>query len=96
MGDLQFPIAHLGAVESLSGRQAQQTAATSLQGALCELERGDGPAAAAALEDVVATAPDSPLWPLVRAYWYCLKGELLDELPNDRIPMEELPFAPEQ
>ncbi|MDZ4689509.1 MAG: hypothetical protein SH850_30910 [Planctomycetaceae bacterium] len=96
LGDAQFPVAHLTAVQELVVRQAGQSTSNAVQLALCEIERGDAAAAATALQAVLETSLDSPLRPLVRIYWFCLKGELLDQTPpEDRIPMEESLFAPE-
>ncbi|HUQ71303.1 MAG TPA: hypothetical protein VM165_17375, partial [Planctomycetaceae bacterium] len=96
LGDAQFPTAHLTAVQESSVRQANQSTSTAVQLALCEIERGDAVAAIAALQGVRETSADSPLRPLVRAYWFCLKGELLDQAsPEDQIPMEGSLFAPE-
>jgi hypothetical protein len=95
LGDAQFPVAHLTAVQELVVRQASQSTSNAVQLALCEIERGDSAASAAALQSVLETSSESPLWPLVRVYWFCLKGELPDSPGEGQIPMEESLFAPE-
>jgi hypothetical protein len=96
LGDTKYPLAHLAAVQDAFGRAAQQTVLVALNLALCEIERNDPAAAIAALEPVRDSSIESPLRPLVRVYWYCLKGELLDETPaGDQIPMDESLIAPE-
>jgi hypothetical protein len=96
LGDTKYPLAHLAAVQDAIGRAAHQATLIALNLALCEIERNDSDAAARALEQVRETSHGSPLRPLVRAYWFCLKGELLDESPaGDQIPMEKSLIAPE-
>jgi hypothetical protein len=89
-------LAHLAAVQDSVGRAAHQNTVIALNLALCEIERNDPEAAARALERVRETSRTSPLRPLVRAYWFCLKGELLDaSAAGDQIPMEKSLIAPE-
>ena len=96
LGDAQYPLSHLLAVQDAAQRQAYAISVTEWQRAMCELERGNREGAQQDLRRALDTAPNSPWRPLLRLYWYCLTDELLDaEPPHDWIPQPGDLFAEE-
>lgn len=96
LGDFQYPAAHLAASQHTLLRIPYEALEPTLQTAFCEMERGNTPAAVAAIRAALQSAPDTPLRPLLRLYLYCLTDELIDpEPPADWIPQPKDLFAPE-
>jgi tetratricopeptide (TPR) repeat protein len=97
LGDLGYPISHLGLAGEATVRRPQEQLLGEFNQAVCELERAHTTEATAALRRALDSAPTSPLRPLLRTYWYCLTGEALDlEPPTDWIPISADMFAAEK
>jgi len=96
LGDAQYPVSHMIAVQEAVSRQAGQATLWDLYRSLAALEQGDLNGARGALKESLQRYPESPLRPLLRLYWFCFTAEILDEEPpSDWIPIEASMFATE-
>lgn len=96
LGDSQYPLSHLIAVQDAVSRQVGQSTVWDFSRSLAALEQGDLTGTRDAMQAAIARFPESPLRPLLRLYWFCLTDELLDEEPpSDWIPAESLIITPE-
>lgn len=92
---LRYPLTRLAALRDSLGLQTEQAALLHWQTGVCELEAGRCEAARSSLRAALETAPNHPLRPLFRLYWFCLTDEVLDDIrPEDRIPDTNL-FMPD-
>ncbi len=94
---LPIPLFQFRRFAEPDARQATAISVTAWKQFICRLEAGQCDLARQELKRALNTAPESPLRPLFRLYWYCLTDELLDTgAAEDRIPDDPSMFVPEE
>lgn len=91
MGSDQYPFTQAAAAGEFIGTVRNETAALNYQIGMAQLELGDIPVATRSLQQVLDSAAETPLKPLVKFYLEMLTGKKIEDKKVEPAAVEEVP-----